>query len=230
LAVATLLALAPFGASAAATATLSQRTLSLPLGRLLLLVPVTGDLRYRLRDGRAEIDGRLTADLAEVRERAPAVLSALLDHRQPCGDRVTVRDGQLGAREAALSVVATIDYGGTACIAGQEIKILPRARYDVELLLHPVVSARSLRMRSEVLRLVRRDGDLPPVVDAPLRLMLAQIVDERIGELFPAGAVPPELALKSLSLAETEPGGLVAHVEAAGTMPQVALDRLLERR
>ena len=64
---ATLLALAPFGASAAAaTATLSQRTLSLPIGRLLLLVPVTGDLRYRLRDGRAEIDGRLTAHLAEV--------------------------------------------------------------------------------------------------------------------------------------------------------------------
>ena len=87
LAVATLLALAPFGASAAAaTATLSQRTLSLPIGRLLLLVPVTGDLRYRLRDGRAEIDGRLTADLAEVRQRAPAVLSALLaDSRAAIG-------------------------------------------------------------------------------------------------------------------------------------------------
>ncbi len=99
--------------------------------RLLLLVPVTGDLRYRLRDGRAEIDGRLTADLAEVdsdsgRRRCCRPCST---DRQPCGDRVTVRDGQLGAHEAALSVVATIDYGRTVCIAGQEIKILPRARY-----------------------------------------------------------------------------------------------------
>ena len=157
------------------------------------------------------------------------MLAAVLDHRQPCGDRVTVRDGHLGARAAALWVVASIDYGRTACIAGQEMKILPRARYEVELLLHPVVGARSLRMRSEVLRLVRRDGALPSAVDTPLRQMLARLVDERIGELFPS-AIPAELSLQSLSFDEAQPGRLAAKLCASGNIAQTTLERLVDRR
>ncbi len=232
MAVAALLSLWPISARAAAATTtaLAPRTLSLPIGRLQLPVPVTGDVRYRIRDGQAEMDGRIAADLAEFQQQAPAVLAVLLDHRQPCGDRLSVRDGHLGARTAALLVVATIDYGRTACIGGQELKILPRSQYEIELLLHPVVSARSLRMRSEVLRLVRRDGPLPVAVDAPLRQMLARLVDERIGELFPSGTVPPDLALKSLSFTDAGTGRLVARIEAAGVVPQSALERLLDRR
>ena len=71
---------------------------------------------------------------------------------------------------------------------------------------------------------------MPAAVDAPLRQMLARLIDERIGELFPSGAVPPDLALTSLSFTESGSGRLVAHMEAAGVVPQSALERLLDRR
>jgi hypothetical protein len=227
-AVAALVALIPSRAPAA-TANIPSRTLSLPIGGLLLPVPVSGDVRYSIRDGRVEVDGRLAADLSAVQQQATAILAALLNRKQPCGDRLAIRDGRVGARNAALSVVTTIDYGRSACVAGQAMMILPRALYDVEMLLHPVVGPRSLRMRAEVLTLRRHGAELPAQAAAPLRQMLGALVGERIGDLFPAMA-PAELALQSLGFVEPQPGRLAASVRASGSVPQATLDRLIDRR
>lgn len=225
---ASLLALAPASAWAA-KATLSPRTLFLPIAGLQLPVAVSGELLYTVRGGQADIDGRLAADLAAAQQQSTALLAALFDRRQPCGERLAVRDGKLGARAAALSVTATVDYGRTACIAGQEVKILPRALYDVEMLLHPVVSARSLRMQAEVLTLRRRDGALPATIDTALRDLLGSLIGQRIGELFP-NAVPDALMLQSLSFDEEVPGRLAAKLRASGSISRTALDQLVERR
>ena len=122
-----------------------------------------------------------------------------------------------------------MDYGRTACIAGQEMKILPRALYDVEMLLHPIVNARSLRMQAEVVTLHRRDGQLPATIDLALRDLLGNLIGQRIGELFPA-AVPEDLRLQSLSFDETEPGRLAARLRTSGSIPQAMLDQLVSRR
>ena len=225
---ATLLALAPATAWAA-KATLAPRTVFLPIGGLQLPVAVSGELLYTLRGGQADIDGRLAADLAAAQQQATALLAALFDRKQPCGERLSVRDGRLGARATALSVIATVDYGRTACIAGQEMKILPRALYDVEMLLHPVVGLRSLRMQAEILTLRRKDGQLPAALDAAMREMLGGMIGQRIGELFP-NAVPADLMLQSLSFDEEEPGRLAAKLRASGSISQTTLDQLVERR
>lgn len=213
----------------AAKATLSPRTVILPIGGLQLPVGVSGELLYTLRAGQADIDGRLAADLASAQKQATPLLAALFDRRQPCGERLAVRSGQLGARGTALAVQATVDYGRTACIAGQEMKILPRALYDVEMLLHPVVGSRSLRLQAEVLTLRRRDGQLPATIDMALRDLLGSLIGQRIGELFPA-AVPADLRLQSLSFDEEEPGRLAAKLRASGSIPQAMFDQLAPRR
>jgi hypothetical protein len=224
-----LLPLLPSAASAA-TANISPRTLSLPIGGLLLPVPVSGDVRYTMRGGRAEMDGRIAADLAAAQRQAPSILAALLDRKQPCGDRLAVRDGRFGIRDSALSVTASLDYGRSACVAGQAMTILPRSLYDVEMLLHPVVGPRSLRMRAEVLTLRRRGaGELPAQIAAPLRQMLGALVGERIGELFP-GAVPADLTLRSLAFEEPQPGRLAVNLRAAGSVPQATFEQLINRR
>lgn len=225
---ASLLVLTPAGAGAA-KATLAPRTVLVPIAGLQLPVAVSGELLYTVRGGQADIDGRLAADLAAAQQQSTALLAALFDRRQPCGERLSVREGRLGARSAALSVMATVDYGRTACIAGQEMKILPRALYDIEMLLHPVVSARSLRMQAEILALRRRDGQLPATIDTALRDLLGNLISQRIGELFP-NAVPDELMLQSLSFDEEAPGRLAAKLRASGSIPRSALDQLVERR
>jgi len=213
----------------AAKVTLSPRTIFLPIGGLQLPVGVSGEFLYTLRSEQADIDGRLAADLASAQKQATPLLAALFDRKQPCGERLTVRDGKLGARGSALAVQATVDYGRSACIGGQEVKILPRSRYDVDMLLHPVVGARSLRMQAEVLTLRRRDGDLPATIDTALRDLLGSLIGQRIGELFPA-AVPGDLTLQSLSFDEEEPGRLAAKLRASGSISRTTLDQLVGRR
>lgn len=213
----------------AAKATLSPRTVFLPIGGLQLPVGVSGELVYTLRSGQADIDGKLAADLASAQKQATPLLAALFDRKQPCGERLSVRSGQLGARGSALAVQASVDYGRTACIAGQEMKILPRALYDVEMLLHPIVGSRSLRMQAEVLTLRRRDGQLPATIDTALRDLLGSLIGQRIGELFPTG-VPEDLRLQSLSFDEAEPGRLAARLRTSGSIPQAMLNQLVSRQ
>lgn len=220
----------PSDDATASTATLPQRTLALPLGDLRLPVTVGGNVRYRLRGDRADIEGQVDADLQEVQRQATAVLAALLDHRQQCGDRVSVRDGRVGARQAALTVVATIDYGRSVCVAGQEMSVLPRALYEVEMLLHPVARPRSLRLRAEVTSLRKRGGQLSAALDRPLRQMLGSLIDHRIGELFPTGAVPKEVTLRTFAFNESKPNQLIAQLNAVGSVPLTTLDRLIQGR
>ena len=214
---------------APATATLPGRTLSVPIAGLTLPVPVTGDVRYRVRDDQAIFEGRAAADLARLQDRAPAVLSALFDQKQVCGEQLSVRKGQFGARGAALLVNATVDYGRNACIAGREVNILPRALYDLEMLLHPLVGARSLKFQAEVVALRKQSGELPAVLLEPVRQFLGTLVSQRIGELFPAGSVPPDVTLKSLDFNQKS-GRLMAQVEVEGSVPRSTFERLLEKQ
>ncbi|MFO1118729.1 MAG: hypothetical protein U1E38_00855 [Rhodospirillales bacterium] len=73
-----------------------------PIAGLQLPVAVSGELLYTVRGGQADIDGRLAADLAAAQQQSTALLAALFDRRQPCGERLSVREGRLGARSAAL--------------------------------------------------------------------------------------------------------------------------------
>ncbi len=215
--------------AAPATATLPGRTLSVPIAGLNLPVPVTGDVRYQVRDDRAIFDGRAAVDLARLQDRAPAVLSALFDQKQVCGEQLSVRKGQFGAREAALLVNATVDYGRKACIAGREVNVLPRALYDLEMLLHPLVGARSLKFLAEVVALRKQNGELPAVLLEPVRQFLGTLVSQRIGELFPAGSVPQDVTLKSLDFNQKS-GRLMAQVEVEGSVPRSVFERLLEKQ
>jgi hypothetical protein len=216
--------------AAPATITLPERIISVPIGGLQLAVPVTGDVRYQVRADQAIFEGRATADLAHLQDRAPAVLAALFDQKQVCGEQLSVREGRIGAREAALLVIATVDYGRNACVAGRQMKVLPRAVYDVEMLLHPVVGARSLRFQAEVVELRKQSGQLPVALVEPLRQLLGTLVGQRIGELFPAASVPPDVSLKRLEFAEAKSKRLVARIDIGGNVPRDAFDRLLQRR
>jgi len=215
--------------AAPATAVLPGRTLSLPIAGLNLPVPVTGEVRYQVRDDRAIFDGRAAADLARLQERAPSVLSALFDQKQVCGEQLSVRKGQFGSREEALVVNATVDYGRNACIAGREVNILPRAVYDLEMVLHPLIGPRSLRFQAEVVALRNQNGELPAVLLDPVRQFLGTLVSQRIGELFPAGFVPPDVTLKGLDFSQKS-GRLMAQVEVEGSVPRSTFERLLEMR
>lgn len=215
--------------AAPATITLPERTVSVPIGGLHLAVPVAGDVRYHVRADRAIFEGRATADLAHLQDRAPAVLSALFNQKQNCGEQLSVRDGRIGAREAALLIVATVEYGRNACLAGRQMEVVPRALYGVEMLLRPVVGARSLRFQAEVLELRKQSGELPAALLGPMRQLLGALVSQRIGELFPA-AVPPEVSLKSLDFVEAKSKRLAARIEIGGNVLRDTFDRLLERR
>lgn len=223
-------ALGPTPSKAApATATLPGRTLSVPIAGLNVPVPVTGDVRYQVRDDRAIFDGRVAADLARFQDRAPALLSALFDQKQACGEQLSVRKGQFGARGEALLVNATVAYGRNTCIAGREVSILPRALYELEMLLRPVIGARSLRFQAEVVALRKQNGELPAVLLEPVRQFLGTLVSQRIGELFPAGSIPPDVTLKSLDFNQKS-GRLMAQVEVEGSVPRSVFERLLEKQ
>jgi hypothetical protein len=225
----TLLVVPAFCEAAAATITLSERMLPVPIRGLQLAVPVAGEVRYHVLGDRTNFQGRATADLAHLQDRAPAVLAALFDQKQVCGEQLSVRDGRIGAREAALLIVATVDYARNACLAGRQMKILPRAGYHVEMLLRPLVGARSLRFQAEVVELRKQHGELPAALLEPLRHLLGTLVGERIGQLFPP-SIPPEVSLKGLEFVEARPKRLAARLDIEGSVPRETFARLLEGR
>lgn len=214
----------------AATAKLTKRTVMVPIRDLVLPVPVSGDLTYKALGQAAVVDGNLRADLVAAQEHSTALLRALIDRNTRCGDRIAVREGQIGARSPALRVTGTADYQRTVCLAGREMSVVPRSPIHLDMLLHPVVQSRSLRVRAEVLD-VRADGPgVPPSAQGLLKETLGKVISEQIGELFPAGAVPPDAALKSVSFDEVGRGALTARVELSGSLPRHMLDRLIGQR
>lgn len=218
-------------AVAAATASLPKRTVPVPLRDLVLPVPVSGKLDYdAVGNGAADVRGQFTGDLSAAQRQSTAVLRALLDRDTSCGDRIAVQDGRIGARRQALRLTGTIDYERVACLAGRQVVLLPRTPMQVDLLLHPVVGARSLRVRTEVLDVRPAGRDLPPSVAEPLKQALGSVIDERVGELFPAGAVPPDMLLQEVRFEEGKEGRLLAQLRASGRLPQSLLDRLLRAR
>lgn len=215
------------GTARAATAELPSRTIPLPLKGTTLPVPVGGQVTYSSGDPTA-VDARLTADLASAQREATAVLAALLNRDDDCGDRLNVEDGRLGAQASALRVEGVVDYGRTACVGGRSLTVVPRNAYDVDMLLHPVVAARSIRVRAEVLDLrPHGGGQMPDSLGAALKQTVGELVSKRIGELFPSGAAPADLALRSLTFDESKSGVLTARLEGSGSMPRSLLERLL---
>lgn len=214
----------------AATAKLAQRTVMVPVRDLMLPVPVSGDLTYKTLGQTAVVDAKLQADLAAAQEQSTALLRALIDRNTPCGDRIAVREGQINARAPALRVTGTADYQRTVCIAGSEMSVVPRSPIHLDMLLHPVVQSRSLRVRAEVLEVRAEGPSVPPSAEGLLKETLGKVISERIGELFPAGAVPADAALKSVSFDEVGRGALVARVELSGSLPRHTLDRLIGQR
>jgi hypothetical protein len=212
----------------AASAEITRRTVTVPFRDLVLPVPVSGDLTYARHDGTAVVDGRLEAELAAVQKHSTAVLRALINRHAPCGERISVREGQIGARAAALRVTGTAEYERTICVAGNPTTIVPRTPIHIEMLLHPIVQPRSLRVHAQVVD-VTASGTTIPSLAKPLKETLGTLISERIGELFPAGAVPADTAVKSISFDEVGRGGLIARAEFSGRLPQAMLDRILRR-
>jgi hypothetical protein len=62
---------------------------------------------------------------------------------------------------------------------------------------------------------VSASGTTIPALAGPLKATLGRVISDRIGELFPAGAMPAGTALKSISFDEVGRGALIARVEAA---------------
>jgi hypothetical protein len=211
----------------AATATLPPRTVPVPLRDMLLPVPVSGDLAYTTRAGTAVVQARLVGDLSAAQRQSTDVLRALIDRNPGCGDRLAVRDGRLGARAPALRVTGTLDYERVACMAGRQMVLVPRSPVYVDVLLHPVVQPRSLRVRAEVLDVRSPEAAIPQAVQGRLKETLARLIDQRVGELFPSGLAPGDVALKSLAFEEVKPHRLVARLAGSGSLPQAALERLL---
>lgn len=214
----------------AATAKLVQRTVMVPVRDLMLPVPVSGDLTYKTLGQTAVVDGKLQADLAAAQEQSTALLRALIDRNTPCGDRIAVQEGQINARAPALRVTGTADYQRTVCIAGNEMSVVPRSPIHLDMLLHPVVQSRSLRVRAQVLDVRGTGPGIPASAEGALKETLGKIISERIGELLPTGAMPADAALKSVSFHEVSRGALMARVEFSGSLPQQMLDRLTGQR
>jgi hypothetical protein len=212
----------------AASAKIARRTVTVPVRDLKLPVPVSGDLTYAMREGTAVVDGRLEAELAAAQKHSTELLRALINRHTPCGERISVRQGQIGARAPALRVTGTADYERTICVAGNPTTIVPRSPIRIDLLLHPIVQPRSLRVRAQVVD-VSASGTTIPSLAGPLKATLGTVISDRIGELFPAGALPADTALKSISFDEVGRGALIARVEFSGSLPQAMLDRIIRR-
>ncbi|MBK8175451.1 MAG: hypothetical protein IPK66_09400 [Rhodospirillales bacterium] len=212
----------------AATATLAPRSIPVPLGQDTLPVTVSGVADYETHDGKATGEARLTGDLASAQQLATSVLRALLDRDQRCGEHIAVREGHFAARAPALEVTALIDYERRACFAGKTMTIVPRSDISVDMLLHPVVGPRSLKVRGEVLTLRSAGTAIPSAAEGALRQALSALVSERIGELFPASA-PDDLRLQEVAFADGDAGQLIARIGVVGSMPQSLLDRLTHR-
>jgi hypothetical protein len=71
------------------------------------------------------------------------------------------------------------------------------------------------------------EAALPQAVQGTLKETLARLIDERVGELFPSGIAPGDVALQSLAFEEAKPHRLVARLAGSGSLPQAALERLL---
>jgi hypothetical protein len=214
----------------AATAKLATRTVMVPISDLVLPVSLSGDLKYKAVGQTAVVDGKLTADLIAAQEQSTALLRALIDRNTRCGDRIAIKEGRIGARSPALRVTGTADYQRTVCLAGNEVSVVPRSPIHLDMLLHPVVQSRSLRVRAEVLEVRAEGPSVPPSAQGLLKETLGHVISERIGELFPAGAVPSDAALKSVSFDEVGRGALMARVELSGSLPQHMLERLIGQR
>jgi hypothetical protein len=85
-----------------------------------------------------------------------------------------------------------------------------------------------LRVRTQVVE-VSASGTAITSLAGPLKETLGTVISDRIGELFPAGALPADTALKSISFDEVGRGSLIARVEFSGSLPQAMLDRILRR-
>jgi hypothetical protein len=212
----------------AASAKIVRRTVTVPLRDFVLPVPVSGDLTYATREGTAVVDGRLQAELTAAQKHSTALLRALINRHTSCGERISVREGQIGARAPALRVTGTADYERTVCFAGNPTTIVPRSPIHIDLLLHPIVQPRSLRVRAQVVD-VSASGTTIPSLAGPLNETLGTVISDRTGELFPAGALPADTALKSISFDEVGRGSLIARIEFSGSLPQAMLDRILRR-
>jgi hypothetical protein len=97
--------------------------------------------------------------------------------------------------------------------------VVPRSPVYVDMLLHPVVQARSLRVRTEVLDVCASGAAMPSSAEPALKEILGRVISQRIGELFPAGGVPANVRLKSISFEEGKHSRLAARVEGAGSLP-----------
>jgi hypothetical protein len=76
---------------------------------------------------------------------------------------------------------------------------------------------------------VRSSGaGIPSPAEPALREMLGRVISERIGELFPAGAVTADVRLKSISFEESKPAG--GSPGGGGSVPQSMLNRLNGQR
>jgi hypothetical protein len=212
----------------AASAEIARRTVTVPVRDLVLPVPVSGELTYMTREGTAVVDGRLEAELTAAQKHSTELLRALINRHAPCGERISVREGRIGARSPALRVTGTAEYERTICVASNSTTIVPRSPIRIDLLLHPIVQPRSLRVRAQVVD-VTASGRTIPALAKPLKETLGTLISERIGELFPAGAVPADTALKSISFDEVGRGALIARVTFSGSLPQPMLDRILSR-
>ena len=213
----------------AATSRSVSRTLAVPLKGLTLQVPVSGRIEYTTRDGRAAVQSTLSGDLSAIQRQSNAVLRALLDRQEACGDRIAVRDGRIGARAPALRVIGTVDYEKAACLGGRQVILIAKAPVFIDMLLYPVVQPRSLTVRTQVLDVRVPAAGIPRGLQPGVRDTFAKAISSHIGELFPAGMVPPGMSLQSLSFEEAKPGRLSARVEAAGSLPQASLERFLRK-
>lgn len=216
------------GASAATSRSVS-RTLAVPLKDLTLQVPVSGRIEYTTRSGKADVEGNLSGDLSAAQKQSTAVLRALLDRQEPCGDRIAVRDGRIGARAPALRVIGTVDYEKVACIKGRQVVLISKSPVFVDMLLYPVVQPRSLTVRAEVLDVRAPTAEIPRGLQPAIRDTFAKVISNHIGELFPIGMVPADVSLHSLAFEESKPGALSARLEAAGSLPQATLERFLKK-
>lgn len=220
---------APVRDAAPESLAIAPRTVRIPVGDLALRIPISGHLTYTARDGRALVDGQLEADLRAAQEQSTPLLRALLDRDTSCGDRIDVRRGRITGRAPALRVTGSVNYEHTVCVAGHRMTLFPRSPVDIDLLLYPIVEPRSLRLQAEVLDIRSRGASMPTAAAGALKKTLGKVIGDRIGEMLPSGALPTDVALKSLSFEEVERGPLVARVELSGSLPQAMLERLTRR-
>ena len=145
--IAVLAAAGTISVALAASAKIARRTVTVPVRDLKVPVPVSGDLTYVTREGTAVVDGRLEAELAAAQKHSTELLRALINRHTPAASAFPSGKGR-SAPARRLRVTGTADYERTVCFGGNPKTIVPRSPIRIDLLLHPIVQARSARSRS----------------------------------------------------------------------------------